>query len=306
MSRKTITAVQKDARIEGALRRRHYLHLGAQAGWCEVLGADEMAGRYLVAISGRRRLLSSATPTWIRSAEVRIDEPRWWAVGVADVHGLVLPEQLPDHGGLLTTAETADELGVSAKGIGQLVAAARRDPDANQLTPLGVSRRDPWHFFAREVELHQAVADLASQQQAHAAAKAAREPLGTFQAAMTRTRSRITRARKAWQAIAEVFPSPPALDDAAAAKVAPSPDPLPLGSSHDAENRLNALLIGEREGWFGYDGYNSADDLYSVSLVRGGGRFARLLPRQAVLPWVLGVADASGGHRLVAYREGLG
>lgn len=114
-------------------------------------------------------------------------------------------------------------------------------------------------------------------------------------------------AQAAWLEVRRLLP-PPSRPSAAevALRPKPSPNPLPISESKSGvTRRVDALMIAHEQGWLEYL-HPSVDNTRYAVRVGTGRRARREIPYDAVLPWVLGVADWHGRADLVAYRPDLG
>ncbi len=209
-----------------------------------------------------------------RLREIQRDETSGWAHGVAAAHGKAhLLDDLGAVPPLVSIEQAARDLNITTDGVDYRIAAGK-------LYPLYLARARGGrerHLFVDQVR-----AAGGGGPKDEAAAR--------------------------WQAIrAQLPPTTRIVDmpDYAGPAASPSPLPLPSGPA-ESIRRMNALIIGDAEGWFEYVHGDPTTDRYLVSVLDNGSDREMTLPGDDVLPWVLGHADVHGHPELVAYREGLG
>lgn len=206
-----------------------------------------------------------------RHREVQRDETFGWAHGVAAAHRKAhLLDDLGLVPDLVSIEQAARALNITTDGVDYRIAAGK-------LYPLYLARARGGrerHLFATQVNA----------------------ALGDDEAAAQWQRTR-----------ALLPPTTRIVDMPEYTGPAPSPSPLPLPSGPaESTRRMQALMIGDVEGWFVYVHGDPTADRYMVSVLDNGGDREMTIPGDDVLPWVLGHADVHGYPELVAYRKGLG
>lgn len=119
--------------------------------------------------------------------------------------------------------------------------------------------------------------------------------------------TQVEETRQAWLAVRSLLPTPvPESMVGVDITPAPSPDPLPLDPDLAGSVRaVQGLQMAERAGWLTY--HYPIRDGYAVTMADVAGTEVDItVPAQALLAWLLGVADWHGRADLVAYRPGLG
>jgi excisionase family DNA binding protein len=209
-------------------------------------------------------------PTGLR--EVYRDEVFWWVLGLGDGYGhgdLVLePVEVPE---LFTVEEAADVLHLSRDGVGYRI----RQGQLHVTFPGGQRR-----LIAAEVR----------------ATAPGRVPGGRRNAYQEWRRLLCT-----WPPLVHISDLPGYTDPAERGHPLAVPETMPEG-----QRQIFALNLVSASGLIRYLYVDSGRDLYGASITDVGGETTRReLPRQAVLPWLQGVADSAGQPGLVAYRPGL-
>lgn len=268
-------------RVQAALRRRWALHIGASRNWFGIHGADQPTGRWLLSIHGHWRELRLYRETsWSGHWPSAVDELFWWIQGVADARGegdavrgfLAVPE-------LLNPVETAHILGAS----GQVWLTTRLSYLRRRTGPL--SDRD------------RALLDLA-RMQLYVGQRDRR-----YFGAQARAIAGDTDAAAEWAVLAPQLPVPGPIDNVPGytEPTGPVPGKLPIHGRNETLKRHQALAIASTHEWLTHNATDPTTDTYEVTLPD---KQIRHLPADAVLPWVLGVADQHNQPHLVIYREG--
>lgn len=266
-----------------AWRRIRALWTCHQRGWIEYVAAEPKARPISGPRTGGSRWLvrqpkDAPRPGALR--ELRREEVIAWAFGVACAHGE--PEALDGLDGLeapelITEAQAAALLHLSPDGVRYRLRGGH------------VGRLYPFYHAAHRGIVRKLIA---------AQVRTIADPNDAAAAA-------------AWEEIRKQLPPPTRFADLPDYRgPAPSPTPLPVDgpTRYPAEETraIQALMIGDAEGWFRHNHSDAAASRYSVTVHTPTGEIDLTLPGPDVLAWVLGHADTHGHGDLVAYREGLG
>jgi hypothetical protein len=285
--------------VEAVYHQLRALRIAHDEGWCEYVAADLAEARHVLGLSTGYRTL-------IRG------EAWWWCRGLAAGYGRdqlvldVLGEQMPE---LLTTADAAKRIPAVDRWSTQRGPWMSSDGIAYQvnkgtLYPLyGPGRLR--YLFVDQVDalaLGKTGEVLTKQGQTRAQLRAIDE-----------AQTEADTARQRWLKIRALLPPLVRLGSAAVeVDVTPRPSPRPLPvpkETTERSRRAQALMIGNREGWFRFVHPPLDDDTdpYVVEVVDADGDTVQLgLPHEGVLPWLLGIADRHGQGAKVAHRPGLG
>ncbi len=253
-------------------RRLRALAIGAREGWFGYVAGDLGAGRHLLQVGDRLR-------------EIQRDETFGWAHGVAAANGKAhLLDDLGLVPPLVSIEQAARDLGITTDGVDYRIAAGK-------LYPLYLARARGGrerHLFAAQVR-------------AAVPGRGPKDEITAWEAGRDEAAAEWLRIR------AQLPPTTRIVDMPDYAGPAPSPSPLPLPSGPAESIRcMNALIIGDGEGWFEYVHGDPGAGRYLVSVLDNGDDREMTIPGDDVLPWVLGHGDVHGHPELVAYREGLG
>lgn len=220
-------------------------------------------------------------------------EAQAWAAGLAAAAGhLELADQVAAQPvpSLLTLETAAERLGLAVQGVRLLLRGGGLYPLYGN-RPDGTARA--LYLFTAQVAAEQAAREL--------------RDWSMTPSRQARLEVRAEQAKQDWLVIRAMLPTlvPEAMAGVDLAP-APSPDPLPLDPDLAGSVRaVRGLQVAERAGWLTY--HYPIGDGYAVTMSDTDGTEVDItVPAQALLAWLLGVADWHGRADLVAYRPGLG
>lgn len=234
-----------------------------------------------------------APRTLLRGEAYQWCEGLCWAAGGGDLVARVADEALPelvamaDVPGMIPAVDGRGGKGgpwLTRQGVAWNVNAG------NFYTLYGRGRRSRW-LFADQVRAE------AAERRVQAAARA-----GATKRRLAALVEQEGAARAKWLEVRKLLPPP---TRPAAAEVdlrpKPSPDPLPIGQGlPGVTRRVEALMVAADAGWLEY--LHPDGDVYVVRIAGAEVRVGE----DAVLPWLLGVADWHCRADLIAYRPDLG
>ncbi len=277
-----------------------------EAGWAAYLATNPADDRHVVMIPFRP---GQAPRTLWRGEAFDWCDGLCVAAGGGDRVARLADEEVPE---LVRVADAARMIPAASGRGGPWLSpqGVAWNVNAGNLYALYGRYRDRWLFEAqvrsealdRRVRAAERTVQAAARAGEDADARAAQRDLGRLMKAAET-------AQREWLQIRRLLP-PPSRPSAAEVSLRPkpSPDPLPIDPAlHGVTQRVAALMVADGQGWIEYRHPTADSTGYVVRVDDGaGGRVERTLSHEAVLPWLLGVADWYGRADLVAYRPDLG